>query len=614
MKVVLKDFRAHFSAEYEIKEDKLTLISGNSGVGKSTILDAIYWCLYGSLKKVASFGKSKCTVKIQTNEINISRSTGPAILKVVYEKKDYEQEQAQEIINRYFGDEDRFLSSCYLSQMNRNLLLTGTKEDRMKIIRSIALDEDKIVDYKKKIKAKIKEKQKQVDKLRMDHKFNKRKLKEFPHAIVFVDVPDVKELKEKIRDGEKIKILYDKREADLKNITEQLQKLGDYVEVREDDIKRKERKVRLEKEVSEIEDVIEDDLESKYRDAKELEEFGKIDIQSYMEELKTLIESVQIPLSCPHCSKDVSFDPIAECLNKTFVKKKKDKTTYDPKWNVNLKKLEYLLPLNLKSSDFYRNKMRQKEKKERLLAELEELKDVQCNMDVEELQKLKQIEMNNKKISELKTMKDHLLGDTYVLDPDLEQNKVTLKKIKEDEKNNKIFTEWLECSKKAETSSTLYRKEEEELGLLLKLQEIIKTAEVTSLQNLLNMINSVLNSVLEQIFDETIIVEFSAIRELKTGKEKNEFNIKLNYRGFTYDNIKQLSGGELDRLSFAVTLTMNRITNSKMLLLDECMNSLDGELRDKVLTVLKANKSLWTVCINHEIIKGIFDEITEIET
>ena len=127
------------------------------------------------------------------------------------------------------------------------------------------------------------------------------------------------------------------------------------------------------------------------------------------------------------------------------------------------------------------------------------------------------------------------------------------------------------------------------------------------------MINSVLNSILEQIFDETIIVEFSTIRELKSGKEKNEFNIKLNYRGFTYDNIKQLSGGELDRLSFAVTLTMNRITQSKMLLLDECMNSLDGELRDKVLSVLKANKSLWTICINHEIIKGIFDDIIEIE-
>ena len=613
MKIILKDFRAHFNAEYEFKDDKLSLISGNSGVGKSTILDAIYWCLYGSLKKITSFGKSKCMVKIQTDQINITRSTGPALLKVVFEKKEYEQIYAQKIIDQYFGDEDRFLSSCYLSQMNRNLLLTGTKEDRMKIVRSIALDENKISSYKEKIKSKIKEKEKEIDKLRTDYKFNKRRLKEFPDQLILREIPDITGLKEKIKNVERIKILHDKKEEDLKKISEELEKLGEYIEVEDQNLEKKERKLRLEKEISEIEDVTEDNLEENYKNAKELESFGKIDLQSYMEELKSLIESVKIPLSCPHCSKDVSFDLTSESLTKTFIKKKKDKIVYDPKWNINLKKLEHLLPLKLESSIYYKNKMKQKEKKEELITEFENLKDVNCDMGSEDLQKLKIIKENNKRIIELKAMKEHLLLHTYEVDLDLEKYKLKLKTSKENEKNNKIFNDWFECSKKTEASKISYKKAEEELSLFIKLRDLIKTAEISSLQNLLNMINSVLNSILEQIFDETIIVEFSTIRELKSGKEKNEFNIKLNYRGFTYDNIKQLSGGELDRLSFAVTLTMNRITQSKMLLLDECMNSLDGELRDKVLSVLKANKSLWTICINHEIIKGIFDDIIEIE-
>ena len=56
MQLSLKDFRCYKDKTFNLGEKGITLISGSSGKGKSTILIAIYFVLYGSGTKLVSYG------------------------------------------------------------------------------------------------------------------------------------------------------------------------------------------------------------------------------------------------------------------------------------------------------------------------------------------------------------------------------------------------------------------------------------------------------------------------------------------------------------------------------------------------------------------------------
>ena len=67
MKIKLENFRCYENKEYDLGDNGLILISGASGTGKSTILNAIYFCLFGEGNKVVSHGKTSCKVEMEIN-------------------------------------------------------------------------------------------------------------------------------------------------------------------------------------------------------------------------------------------------------------------------------------------------------------------------------------------------------------------------------------------------------------------------------------------------------------------------------------------------------------------------------------------------------------------
>ena len=69
MKIKLKNFRCYVEKEFDFGEDGLLLLSGMSGSGKSSLLLAITFVLYGTGTKVVTFGKTSCSVEMEFEEL-----------------------------------------------------------------------------------------------------------------------------------------------------------------------------------------------------------------------------------------------------------------------------------------------------------------------------------------------------------------------------------------------------------------------------------------------------------------------------------------------------------------------------------------------------------------
>ena len=129
-------------------------------------------------------------------------------------------------------------------------------------------------------------------------------------------------------------------------------------------------------------------------------------------------------------------------------------------------------------------------------------------------------------------------------------------------------------------------------------------------ENLIIHFNKLLNQILQEIF-ENIQIEIGMFKKIK-GKNtvKPQFNIKVLLKGNEYDNLNFLSGGEKDRISIALLVTLSVITNNKFLMLDESMSSLDEEMRNQTLNLIKKylpDKTVFNVC--HFTVEGFYDHI-----
>jgi len=110
-------------------------------------------------------------------------------------------------------------------------------------------------------------------------------------------------------------------------------------------------------------------------------------------------------------------------------------------------------------------------------------------------------------------------------------------------------------------------------------------------------------------------VTLQLYKQLKTKKRtKPSVNLKIHYRGAEYDNVNQMSGGEGDRVSLGLVLALNRVSTSPILLLDECMASLNDALRESCLQSLRdsvpqGDGGKTILCINHEDVEGNYDDV-----
>lgn len=149
------------------------------------------------------------------------------------------------------------------------------------------------------------------------------------------------------------------------------------------------------------------------------------------------------------------------------------------------------------------------------------------------------------------------------------------------------------------------------LRCLVKLRDHIKQAEQQSLSDFIDALNRHAAIYIEDFFpDDDITVELKTVQEGKsTGKEKVTLHFDVQYREMNGD-LSFLSGGEKDRVNLAFTLAFSELVENRILLLDECISSLDAETSNVVLGQLKEKyKGKLVLVVSHQANLGFFDDI-----
>lgn len=167
---------------------------------------------------------------------------------------------------------------------------------------------------------------------------------------------------------------------------------------------------------------------------------------------------------------------------------------------------------------------------------------------------------------------------------------------------------------KSEQAKTAQAEYDAATRLLTKATE----AERQSLTAAMAEINTYLNQILKRLFTNIpISVEISTTKELKSKKKpiSQRFDIKIFYNNCEYGSSNQLSGGEKDRLSLAITLAMSLKFGGTLLFLDETLASLDTELKSEAVALLKeycVGRTI--VCVAHEETEGIYNHVIRIKS
>jgi len=299
-----------------------------------------------------------------------------------------------------------------------------------------------------------------------------------------------------------------------------------------------------------------------------------------------------------------------------------------------------LFEQNLKDYD---SLMKEREDTGKLLAKEKDITDDETFV----VFKISELETQEKNLGQLKEKYDNdsrrmkeLDNKIRILTNEIEINKATSDKINcVDEKilqtqinvtqklidglrykiqDSAIYIEYL--TKKKEYDKIMHEKiikqdkikmNENKIQLINTLLCLIKESRGEALSECLKIINIKLKEYLSVFFPTTdILIILTAEKELKNGNTK-EGIVSINACVDGEERkLNQLSGGEYDRVELAITLSLNEIFNFPILMLDECLSSLDTETANSVIKHIQGiSQRKLVLLVAHQVEEGEFDNI-----
>jgi DNA repair exonuclease SbcCD ATPase subunit len=152
MKLTLKNFKCYENKVFNF-ENGMTLLAGNSGVGKSSSFMALNFALFGTGSNVKMSGKTSCSVELEYNNLYIKRTKTPNTLFVKLKEDTFDGDAGQEIINRTFGE--TFDVTGYIAQNALNSFILMKPPEKLSFLETFAFKDINLESIKEKCKSTI---------------------------------------------------------------------------------------------------------------------------------------------------------------------------------------------------------------------------------------------------------------------------------------------------------------------------------------------------------------------------------------------------------------------------------------------------------------------------
>lgn len=392
----------------------------------------------------------------------------------------------------------------------------------------------------------------------------------------------------------------------FKGLEEDIEILENKIKTKENNLKSLEKKTKtLKNKIIEKEDYLED-----YKNQEiQLQKNKQDSINEYKKKLEKLYNEEKIRTIRLESLQKEQIQLECELNTKNFINKK----IYNSKEILNFKKkLD-----ELKNIQFYEkiNKTDRVQKKIKFLEislEIENIKTEINNINLKEyvnhftydylkiiLQEYEQYKKElhlyhkDKQIYENKYQNicnemNKIEIDNFDYEKEIEIIKNDIYKIEENRKYLELIKDAYEQYKNLQEKKKIIDDFMQELYYLKYIKKEFKITERESLNSTLLNLNSLLNNICSLIFDLDISIKLETQKQLKSKKEKKDLvYLNIFYKDGIFDDVENLSGGEGDKVSFALTLTFNKFKKTPFILLDESLGSLDIKNKINIMESIK---------------------------
>jgi DNA repair exonuclease SbcCD ATPase subunit len=139
----------------------------------------------------------------------------------------------------------------------------------------------------------------------------------------------------------------------------------------------------------------------------------------------------------------------------------------------------------------------------------------------------------------------------------------------------------------------------------------VAQAEQQALLASLTTLNGWLAQICPRLFDEEVSLQLVTADNKRSKFKKTGLDLQIMFGGRVVDSLDEISGGQGDRLSLALTLAFNRLMSTPILLLDE-VASLDIRNRARMISVLGEMGPPIVIVAQHAVEQDEFDFVTEL--
>lgn len=155
MRLNVQKFRQWIDEGFEFPDTGLIRLAGDSGAGKSSMMYAIAWALYGqqATKNVTTLGHKGAEVVLHWNGLSVTRAKNPERLTANEAVDEAAQKRIESTMEMTW---EQFAASSFIQQGMRESLLSLTPADQLRFVQRLAFGAEDPDTYRDRIYAEMK--------------------------------------------------------------------------------------------------------------------------------------------------------------------------------------------------------------------------------------------------------------------------------------------------------------------------------------------------------------------------------------------------------------------------------------------------------------------------